>query len=132
MFPFSRDSQEPSETPAARPAAAEHPLDALTGGAFSAPTSGERARLIREWLASQPGVEQIQQVHKELSAKDKGAAKALRERLDEIKRAQSQQAVAAEWQARAEALLQAPRLNIADALAWKRDAARAEIGRAHV
>ena len=125
MFPFSRDSQEPSETPAARPAAAAHPLDALTGGAFSAPTSGERVRLIREWLASQPGVEQIQQVHKELSAKDKGAAKALRERLDEIKRAQSQQAVAAEWQARAEALLQAPRLNIADALAWKRDAARA-------
>ena len=125
MFPFSRDSKDQPETPATKPAAEAHPLDALTGGAFSAPTSGERAARIRAWLASNPPAEQMQQVHKELSAKDKGAAKALRERLDEIKRAHSQQAVAAEWAAKAEALLQAARLNIADALAWKRDAARA-------
>ena len=126
MFPFSRDGDKSQpETPAAKPAAEAHPLDALTGGAFSAPTSGERAARIRAWLATNPPAEQMQQVHKELSAKDKGAAKALRERLDEIKRAHSQQAVAAEWAAKAEALLQAARLNIADALAWKRDAARA-------
>ena len=125
MFPFSRDSKNQPETPATKPAAEAHPLDALTGGAFSAPTSGERAARIRAWLATNPPAEQMQQVHKELSAKDKGAAKALRERLDEIKRAHSQQAVAAEWAAKAEALLQAARLNIADALAWKRDAARA-------
>ena len=126
MFPFSRDGDKSQpETPAAKPAAEAHPLDALTGGAFSAPTSGERAARIRAWLASNPPAEQMQQVHKELSAKDKGATKALRERLDEIKRAHSQQAVAAEWAAKAEALLQAARLNIADALAWKRDAARA-------
>ena len=125
MFPFSRDSKDQPETPATKPAAEAHPLDALTGGAFSAPTSGERAARIRAWLATNPPAEQMQQVHKELSAKDKGAAKALRERLDEIKRAHSQQAVAAEWAAKAEALLQAARLNIADALAWKRDAARA-------
>ena len=126
MFPFSRDGDKSQpETPAAKPAAEAHPLDALTGGAFSAPTSGERAARIRAWLATNPPAEQMQQVNKELSAKDKGAAKALRERLDEIKRAHSQQAVAAEWAAKAEALLQAARLNIADALAWKRDAARA-------
>ena len=29
-------------------------LDALTGGAFSAPTSGERAARVREWLAGRP------------------------------------------------------------------------------
>ena len=126
MFPFSRDGDKSQpETPAAKPAAEAHPLDALTGGAFSAPTSGERAARIRAWLATNPPAEQMQQVNKELSAKDKGAVKALRERLDEIKRAHSQQAVAAEWAAKAEALLQAARLNIADALAWKRDAARA-------
>jgi hypothetical protein len=33
--------------------------------------------------------------------------------------------VAAEWQAKAQALLEAARLNIADALAWQRDAAKA-------
>lgn len=102
-----------------------HPLDALTGGAFSAPTSGERTARIREWLASEPGAEQLQEVFKEMSGRDKGAAKPLRERLDEIKRARGQEAIAAEWAAKAEALLGAPKLNIADALAWQRDAAKA-------
>ena len=36
MFPFSRDSKDQPETPATKPAAEAHPLDALTGGAFSA------------------------------------------------------------------------------------------------
>lgn len=127
MFPFSRDRQDTPETPApAAPKAAEaHPLDALTGGAFSAATSGERAARVRAWLATEPTPEQMQEVYKELSAKDKGAAKALREKLDELKRARGQEALAAEWAAKAEALLQAARLNVADALAWQRDAARA-------
>lgn len=100
-------------------------LDALTGGAFSAPTSGERAARLREWLAGNPGAEQMQEVFREMSARDKGAARVLRERLDEIKRARGQEAIAAEWAQKAQALLAQPRLNIADAMAWQRDAARA-------
>jgi len=100
-------------------------LDALTGGAFSAATSGERAARVREWLASEPEPEQLQVVFKELSVKDKGAAKLLRERLDDIRRAKGQEAMAAEWAGKAQALLEAGKLNIADALAWQRDAAKA-------
>ena len=102
-----------------------HSLDALTGGAFSAPTSGERAARVREWLAADPSVEQMQEVFRELSGRDKGAAKPLRERLDEIKRSRGQEAIASEWAEKARALLAQPKLNIADAMAWQRDAAKA-------
>ena len=100
-------------------------LDALTGGAFSAPTAGERSARIREWLAKGPTGEQLAEVFKELSIKDKGAAKLVREKLDEAKRAKGQEALASEWAAKAQGLLAAPKLNIADALAWQRDAAKA-------
>ena len=100
-------------------------LDALTGGAFSAPTSGERAARVREWLNGEPSAEQMQEVFRELSARDKGAARLLRERLDEIKRAKGQETIAAEWSEKARNLLAQPRLNIADAMAWQRDAAKA-------
>jgi len=120
-------SDAPEVTPATAPTKTHepHPLDALTGGAFSAATSGERAARIREWLSTQPAPEQLQEVFKELSARDKGAARAVRERLDEIRRAKAQEAIAAEWAEKAQALLAAPKLNIADALAWQRDAAKA-------
>ncbi len=118
-----------SDAPEVNPAPAKtqeaHPLDALTGGAFSAATSGERASRIRDWLATQPAPEQLQEVFKELSGRDKGAARAVRERLDEIRRAKGQEAIAAEWAEKAQSLLAAPKLNIADALAWQRDAAKA-------
>ncbi len=100
-------------------------LDRLTGGAFSAATSGERASKIREWLSTNPATEQLQEVFRELSAKDKGAAKLLREKLDDIKRAKGQEVLAAEWAQKAQALLDLGKLNIADALAWQRDAAKA-------
>jgi hypothetical protein len=100
-------------------------LDALTGGAFSAPTSGERAARIREWLATNPGADQLADVYKELSNRDKGAAKLLKEKLDDVKRAKGQEAVAAEWADKAQTLLALPKLNLADALAWQRDAAKA-------
>lgn len=100
-------------------------LDALTGGVFTAQTSGERSARLREWLATEPSVEQMQDVYKELSSRDKGAAKNLREKLDEIKRARGQDALAAEWAERAQQLLGLKRINIADALAWQRDAAKA-------
>jgi ATP-dependent RNA helicase SUPV3L1/SUV3 len=100
-------------------------LDTLTGGAFSAPTSGERSARVREWLAANPSTEQMQEVFRELSGRDKGAAKLLRERLDEIKRAKGQEAMAAEWSEKGRGLLAQPKLNIADALAWQRDAAKA-------
>ena len=117
---------DPSQDSQARAKALDlRALDALTGGAFTAPTAGERAARIRAWLASEPSPEQLTEVFKELSNRDKGAAKPLREKLDELRRARGQDALAADWAARAQALLDAPRLNLADALAWQRDAAKA-------
>jgi len=118
-------SDAPEASPAPVKAPEAHPLDGLTGGAFSAATSGERSSRIREWLATQPAEAALQEVFKELSVRDKGAARAVRERLDEIKRAKGQEAIAAEWAVKAQDLLGASRLNIADALAWQRDAAKA-------
>jgi ATP-dependent RNA helicase SUPV3L1/SUV3 len=100
-------------------------LDSLTGGAFTAPTSGERAARVRDWLQTNPKFDVLAEVFKELSVKDKGAAKLVREKLDEAKRAKGQEALATEWVAKAEALLAMSKLNIADALAWQRDAAKA-------
>jgi ATP-dependent RNA helicase SUPV3L1/SUV3 len=129
MLSFLKKNQEPTvtETPDTKPAkaAATHPLDGLTGGAFSAPTSGDRAAKVREWLATNPSPEQMAEVFKELSSKDKGAAKPLREKLDELKRSSAQEHIAAEWAEKANALLALSKLNIADALAWQRDAAKA-------
>ena len=134
MFRFPMSKSSKAETTAAGAPAVKsgtakgaeaHPLDGLTGGAFSAPTSGERAARIRQWLATGPTAEQMAGVFKDLANRDKGAAKPLKEKLDEIKRAKGQEVVAAEWAARAQALLALPKLNLADALAWQRDAAKA-------
>ena len=100
-------------------------LDALTGGAFTAPTSGERAARLREWLATEPSYDDMNDVFRELSHRDKGAAKALKEKLDDLKRAKAQEAIAEEWAAKAQTLLAQPKLNLADAMAWQRDAAKA-------
>ena len=128
MFPFPSTPKTP-ETPAVAPAAAKahdaHPLDQLTAGAFSAHTSSERTARIRDWLAGNPTAEQMQAVFKELSGKDKGAAKLLREKLDEIKRSRGQESIALEWAERGQALVAIAKLNIADAMAWQRDAAKA-------
>ena len=130
MLPFfSRnkmsDVPETTPVPTAVKTSDAHPLDALTGGAFSAATSGERASRIREWLTTQPAPEKLQEVFKELSGRDKGAARAVRERMDELRRAKTQESMAAEWAEKAQTLLDASKLNIADALAWQRDAAKA-------
>ena len=119
----------PAGAPAVKTSAAKsaeaHPLDGLTGGAFSAPTSGERASRIRQWLATAPTPEQMAEVYKDLANRDKGAAKPLKEKLDEVKRSKGQEAAAAEWAEKAHVLLALPKLNLADALAWQRDAAKA-------
>jgi ATP-dependent RNA helicase SUPV3L1/SUV3 len=107
------------------PPGASHPLDGITGGAFSAPTSGERTARIREWLATGPSAEQMAEVYKDLANRDKGAAKPLKEKIDEAKRAKNQESVAAEWAEKGQALLALKKLNLADALAWQRDAAKA-------
>ncbi len=112
------------KTPSTQPADS-HSLDDLTGGAFSAPTSGERTARIRAWLATGPSAEQMAEVYKDLANRDKGAAKPLKEKLDEAKRLKSQEAVAAEWAEKGNALLVLKKLNMADALAWQRDAAKA-------
>ena len=100
-------------------------LDSLTGGAFTALPSGERAARVREWLQGSPNSDQLTAVFKELSVKDKGAAKLVREKLDEAKRSKGQEALVAEWANKAQVLLDTAKLNIADALAWQRDAAKA-------
>ncbi len=100
-------------------------MDQLTGGAFAATTSGDRSARLRDWLATAPALEPLQEVYREMSTRDKGAAKVLKERLDELKRAREQDALVAQWAAKGEQLLAAGRLNIADALAWQRDAAKA-------
>ena len=100
-------------------------LDQLTGGAFAAATSGDRAARLRDWLASEPALDALQEVYREMSARDKGAAKVLKERVDELKRTREQDALVEQWAAKAEQLLAGSRLNIADALAWQRDAAKA-------
>lgn len=100
-------------------------LDSLTGGAFTAPTSGERVARVRDWLQGSPGHDQLSMVFKELSVKDKGAAKLVREKLDDAKRTKGQETLVTEWATKAQTLLQTPKLNIADAMAWQRDAAKA-------
>ena len=129
-FPMSKSSKTdaPAAVPASKASAKSqeaHPLDGLTGGAFSAATSGERAARIRQWLTTEPAYEQMAEVYKDLANRDKGAAKPLKEKLDEVKRSKGQELVAAEWAEKAQALLGASKLNLADALAWQRDAAKA-------
>ena len=65
------------------------------------------------------------EVYKDLANRDKGAAKPLKEKLDELKRSKGQEAIAAEWADKANMLLALNKLNLADALAWQRDAAKA-------
>ena len=67
----------------------------------------------------------MQAVYKELSARDKGAAKALRERLDEIKRERHQDELIQEWVQKGDQLRQSNKMSLAQALAWQRDAAKA-------
>nr|WP_233200837.1 DUF349 domain-containing protein [Limnohabitans sp. G3-2] len=100
-------------------------LDQSTGGAFHAMTSGERSAKLREWLTTEPSIDVLAEVYREMSSRDKGAAKLLKEKLDELKRLQGQDVLASDWAQKAEQLLQAPRLNIGDAMAWQRDAAKA-------
>jgi hypothetical protein len=100
-------------------------LDQSTGGAFNAMTSGERSAKLREWLTTDPSIDLLAEVYREMSSRDKGAAKLLKEKLDELKRLQGQDALASDWAQKAEQLLQATRLNIGDAMAWQRDAAKA-------
>lgn len=117
------DAPEMNPSPAKHTEA--HPLDALTGGAFSAATSGDRAACIRDWLASQPTDAQLQEVFKELSVRDKSVARLVRERMDDIRRAKDQEVIAVEWAQKANDLLAASTLNVAEAVAWQRDAAKA-------
>ena len=117
------DAPEMNPSPAKHTEA--HPLDALTGGAFSAATSGDRAACIREWLAKQPSEEQLQEVFKELSVRDKSVARLVRERMDDLRRAKDQEVIAVEWAQKANDLLSASTLNVAEAVAWQRDAAKA-------
>ena len=100
-------------------------LDALTGGAFSVSTSADRTALLRDWLAGQPTLAQVQAAFDEMSHRDKGAAKVLREKLDELRRSKDQDALIVEWAAKGEALRDAPHINLSDAMGWQREAAKA-------
>lgn len=67
----------------------------------------------------------MNEVFKELSQRDRGASKPLKEKLDELKRQKAQEHIGVEWAQKAQALIAQSRLNLADAMAWQRDAARA-------
>jgi ATP-dependent RNA helicase SUPV3L1/SUV3 len=67
----------------------------------------------------------MNEVFKELSQRDRGAAKPLKERLDELRRQKNQEHIGVEWAQKAKVLLGQTRMNLADAMAWQRDAARA-------
>jgi ATP-dependent RNA helicase SUPV3L1/SUV3 len=100
-------------------------LDTLTGGAFTVSTSADRTARLRDWLAGHPTLEQVQAAFDEMSHRDKGAAKVLREKLDELRRSKDQDALIVEWTAKGEALRDAPHINLVDAMGWQRDAAKA-------
>ena len=100
-------------------------LDTLTGGAFTVSTSADRTARLRNWLAGHPTLVQVQAAFDEMSHRDKGAAKVLREKLDELRRSKDQDALIVEWTAKGEALRDAPHINLADAMGWQRDAAKA-------
>ncbi len=100
-------------------------LDQLTGGAFTVATAADRTTRLRDWLSSQPTLEQVQAAFDEMSHRDKGAAKVLREKLDELRRSKDQDALIVEWAAKGEALRDAAHINLADAMGWQRDAAKA-------
>jgi len=100
-------------------------LDALTGGAFTAATSGERIQILQTWLLTEPSLSALQDVFKEMSHRDKGASKVLRESMEEKRRNIEQEALAHSWAEKGAALRDASRINIADAMAWQRDAAKA-------
>ena len=71
MFPFPANQKSApvsEETKIPAKTHEPHPLDLVTGGAFSAPTSSERTARIREWLISSPGVEQMQAVFNDFFA----------------------------------------------------------------
>lgn len=100
-------------------------LDTLTGGAFTVSTSADRTARLRDWLAGQPTLAQVQAAFDEMSHRDKGAAKVLREKLDELRRSKDQDALIVEWAAKGEALRDSPHINLSDAMGWQRDAAKA-------
>ena len=107
------------------PSADLQSLDTLTLGAFTAPTTGERTARLRDWLATGPQEAALVEIHREMNLRDKSAAKVIKEKLDEIKRAKAQDAMAQDWSASAEALLQAQPFDGVKAEAWLRDAAKA-------
>ena len=68
----------------------------------------------------------MRDVFRELSARDKGASKPLREKLDEIRRSKGQGTAGRRVNREGPGpLLGSGKLNIADAMAWQRDAAKA-------
>ncbi|PAT41141.1 hypothetical protein CK623_02495 [Vandammella animalimorsus] len=134
LFPFfSRNKNTPApaappaqaKAPASAPAAAPHPLDAATGGIFSAENSAQRQERVAQWLQSQPEAALLQQVYKALSARDQGAAKPIRQRMNDIRQSQHQEEASQDWAAKAEKILGAGTFRIADGMAWLRDAAKA-------
>ena len=106
-------------------ASATQELNALTGGAFAATQSQERTSLLKAWLLTQPSLADLNRVHREMSARDKGAAKVLKEAIDLLKREHHQEELVLEWTLKAQSALSQHPFVMGDALAWIRDAAKA-------
>ncbi len=113
-----------AEDPQHAPASLQD-LNALTSGAFSATQSQERTALLKAWLQTQPALGDLVKVHREMSGRDKGAAKVLKEAMDALKREHHQEELASEWSDKAQQVLAQHPFVMGNALAWIRDAAKA-------
>ena len=65
-------------------------LDPSVAAIFQAATSGDRSARLREWLQTGPSEALLHEVYRELSSKDKGVAKQLKEKIDDLKRSHGQ------------------------------------------
>ncbi len=106
-------------------ASAIQELNTLTRGAFAATQSQERAQLLKSWLETQPSLTDLNRVYKEMSGRDKGAAKVLKEAIDSLKREHHQEELVVGWSLKAQHVLSQHPFVMGDALAWVRDAAKA-------
>ena len=79
--------------------------------------------MLKSWLETQPSLTDLNRVHKEMSGRDKGAAKVLKEAIDSLKREHHQEELVVEWTHKAQHVLGQHPFVMGDALAWVRDAA---------
>ncbi|MDI9336249.1 MAG: hypothetical protein QM520_04385 [Gammaproteobacteria bacterium] len=92
-----------------------------------AQSSQERSELVRHWLDSQPSKESLQYLYRLLVDKDKGSARNIRLRLDELKNGDQYAMQVGEWLSSAGELLENNATSLGQLLAWQRDLAKTKL-----